>query len=164
MVCEQVEITEYSNVSSCTWKYILSAARGGSWRWQVGVGMGRNCPAASSARELGKICMGGWDHCCFCSGQSLWPHSHVNNSSKPGFLWPTCRLSCKGASDWLLPPSVGCFSPEEVPCRPLLRKEQSPCGGNMSELCCKRQGVLGWGRKRVGWQGDLVFHPNLNFS
>lgn len=103
MVCEQVEITVYNNIGGSTWKYILSAARGGSWSWQVVVGMGRNCLAASSTRELGKNCVGGWDHCCSCSGQCLCPHSHVSSFSKPEHLWLSCRQAFMQEAQWLLP-------------------------------------------------------------
>lgn len=41
--------------------------------------------------------------------------------------------------------------------------ESSPLGGMCEWVFSKRQGVLGWGGKRIGWEGDLVVHPNLNF-
>lgn len=160
MVWEQVEITEYNNIGGSTWKYILSAARQGSWSWQVGMGMGRNCHAASSAGELGKNCIGGWDHCWSRSGQSLCPCSHVNSSSKPGFLWLTGRQAFMQESQWLLPPSMDCFSPEGVPCRPLLLKE--PLGANVRFFEKSRLCLAGEGRIVVGKE-TWCFIPTSTF-
>lgn len=158
MVCEQVEITVYNNIGGSTWKYILSAARGGSWSWQVVVGMERNCLAASSTRELGKNCVGGWDHCCSCSGQCLCPHSHVSSFSKPEHLWLSCRQAFMQEAQWLLPHQWTASVMKKFPADHYCWKSS-----NVRFSFWKRQVVLGQGRKSIGWQGDLVVHPILNF-
>lgn len=66
------------------------------------------------------------------------------------------RLSCKRPSD--------CF-----PINGLLQSWRSSLQTIIAERAVtwgffwKRQVVLGRGRKSIGWQGDLVVHPNLNF-
>lgn len=101
--------------------------------------------------------MGGWDHCCSCSGQCLCPHSHVSSSSKPEFLWLTCRQAFMQEGQWVLPPSMIASVLKKFPAGLYCWKSS-----NMS-FFWKRQVVLGWGRKSIGWQEDLVVHPNLSF-
>lgn len=162
MVCEQVEITEYNNIGGSAWKYILSAARGGSRSWQVVVGMGRNCSAASSARELGKNCMGGWDHCCSCSGWCLCPSSRVSSSSRPEFLWLSShvrRLSCKGARD--------CFPNQWIASVPKKFPADLYCWKSSNMRFFLKKAGCAWLRKEEHWLARRLggsSKPQLSFK
>jgi len=91
--------------------------------------MRRNHPAARAA--------GGWEEFVWGAGTTAALAQVGLSGPIPVRAAPAslafCGLSVgqagSGADATLLPPSMCCFSPEEVPCRPLLLKQQCPLGG-----------------------------------
>ena len=61
--------------------FSASGARSWSWSRQVGTGDEEEPSCRSCCWGMGRVCMGGWDHCCSCSGWALWPHSCESSSS-----------------------------------------------------------------------------------
>lgn len=126
------------------WALVHPQCREGrSWELELSGGSadgrpGTNCPDAFAA--------GGWEEFAGGAGTTA-PLALVRLSAlipvsaAPASL-PFCGSSRVGqagcmADATLLPPSTCCFSSEEVHCRPLLLKQQSPCGGCASELFLK---------------------------